>query len=338
MNEIYRTLGFSKQAFHQKLDRQMAIEEEKLNLLLLVDEIRKEHPVLSARKMYKMVCPVTMGRDIFERICLENGYGVIRKVNYARTTNSLGVSRFDNLIAGLELTGVNQVLVSDITYYYIRERFYYISFIMDLFSRKVKGFSVSKDLLTINTTIPALKMAGRNLGNKKISSCIFHSDGGGQYYCKEFLELTKSMGLKNSMSYSVYENAHAERVNGIIKNEYLIHYAPVDFKSLEKQVKRAITNYHNRPHQILNGLSPNQFETMLEDKKIKVKMKISDYKESNPFDLMHKGNVDLEPVKGMINGSNAQAIPSPPLTEPKSTVQKVFTRSKRLKCKIKNNV
>lgn len=316
MNAIYSALEYSKQAFHKRLDYEMVQEEERHNLLAMVDRIRREHPAISARKIYKMINPVTMGRDKFERMCIESGYGVERKRSFIRTTNSLGVARFDNLIASRELTDTNQVYVSDITYYRIREIFYFITFIMDLFSRKIRGYAVSKDLLTIHTTLPALKMLKANLKEKDTIGCIFHSDGGGQYYNKEFLALTKSMGLRNSMGYSVFENPHAERVNGIIKNEYLTYYNPTDFGSLQHLVKKAVGNYNNRPHQELGGLTPNQIETMQDDK-TQFRMKISDYKVLNPFDLINKSNDNLGTVKGKMNGATAQANLKPPLTVPK---------------------
>jgi putative transposase len=337
MTTIYKTLHTCKQSFHQKLDRQMAIEEEKANLLLLVDELRKEHPAISARKLYKMINPVMFGRDAFEQMLLVNGYGVKKLKSYMRTTNSLGVTRFENLIVGLELTGVNHVYVSDITYYRIGEIFYYLTFITDLFSRKIKGFSVSKTLLTIHTTIPALRMIKNTLEeNAKIIGCILHSDGGGQYFCRDLIDITKEMGMQNSMGYSVFENPHAERVNGIIKNEYLKHYAPGDYNALIKETKRAVHNYNDRPHQSLEGLSPNQFEQKIEKNELIGSMTISDYREFNHFDLANKNNIDLGAVKGKINGPSPQATPSPPLTAPKSTLRKDVYKVKMINPKMKN--
>ncbi|MFW5762170.1 MAG: transposase [Cyclobacteriaceae bacterium] len=303
MNQIYRALDYSKQAFHQRLDLELQKASEFANLTTVIDQIREEHPTLSARKIYFMLNLQTMGRDSFERFCMQNGYNVPRKRNFFRTTNSLGVIRFDNLIAGMELTGVNQVWVSDITYFLLGERFYFLSFIMDLFSRKIIGFSVSKDLRTINTTIPALKMAKRAQKQGKVPGCIFHSDGGGQYYQKEFKDLTRQMGLTNSMGYSVFENSHAERINGTIKNDYLTYYNPFDYDGLIKQTTRAVRNYNNRPHDSLNKLTPNAFEQELKEGCIVAKMKVSNFKERNPFDYIHKGNVDSESVKGKVNSS-----------------------------------
>jgi transposase InsO family protein len=319
MNQIYKALNYSKQSFHKKLEYELQKASEFANLTVIINQIREDHPTLSARKMYFMLNLQTMGRDSFERFCMLKGYGVPRKRNFHKTTNSLGVVRFNNLIAGRELTGTNQVWVSDITYYRMGDKFYYLSFIMDLFSRKIIGFSVSKDLKTINTTLVALKMAKRERSHQKVSGCIFHSDGGGQYYQKDFIDLTKEMGLVNSMGYSVFENPHAERINGTIKNNYLLHYSPNDYNGLIKQVTRAVRNYNNRPHDSLGQLSPNTFEQGIREGHLKAKMNVSNFKECNPFDFIHKDKVDPEPVKGKINGAAAQCSASPPLTEPVST-------------------
>jgi len=157
------------------------------------------------------------------------------------------------------LTGANQVWASDITYYRIGERFYYITFILDLYSRFIVGHAVSAGLLTDQTTIPALSMA---LALRRPQhGLIFHSDGGGQFFCKAFLAITKAHGIRNSMCESVYENAHAERINGTVKNDYLVHYAPRDFIQLTALTDKAVKMYNFcRPHSSLQNKSPADYE------------------------------------------------------------------------------
>jgi transposase InsO family protein len=129
---------------------------------------------------------------------------------------------------------------------------------MDLHSRRIVGFSCSENLLTENTTLPAMKMALKSRSIK--SSLILHSDGGGQYYCKEFIELIRSHSIESSMAETVYENAFAERLNGLIKNDYLRHYCPLTFSELKKELARAVRNYNSKPHSELNRLSPIEWE------------------------------------------------------------------------------
>lgn len=259
MNSLYRVSGISKQAFHQYLDKQMLVLEEQQQLLPIISQIRADHPRLSVRRMYSMINPQSMGRDKFEQFCYLYGFKLAIKRAFHRTTNSLGVTRFENLIAGIELTDVNRVWASDITYYRIGERFYYITFILDLYSRFIVGYAVSAGMLTVETTIPALNMA-LNL-RQPAKGLIFHSDGGGQYYCKKFLAITQSNFIENSMCESVYENAHAERINGTVKNDYLIHYAPQDYKQLVTLTDKAVEMYNYfRPHSSLGNVSPATYE------------------------------------------------------------------------------
>jgi putative transposase len=265
MNEIYRVIGMSKQNFHQVIDRMLMQQMEKEQMLIIIRQVRKDHPKMSCRDMYRLVRPQFMGRDRFEAFCFEEGYKVALKKNFRRTTNSLGVTRFPNLIQGLELTGVNQVWVSDITYYEMNNRFYYLTFIMDLYSRKIIGYSESVSLLTVDTTIPALNMAIRARRGHDLAGVIFHSDGGGQYYCKDFLKITGSIKIRNSMCETVYENPHAERLNGTIKNNYLYPYGPENRIELKAMLKKAVEMYNTqKPHGSLQGLSPVNFENISE--------------------------------------------------------------------------
>ncbi len=175
-----------KQSFHQWLNRWSSYQEEEQSLIPILEQIRDNHPKMSAREMYFKVQPRHMGRDKFESFCFDHGFRVVKTRNYRKTTNSNGVVRFSNKIKDLELTGVNQVFVSDITYYELKGRFYYITFIMDLFSREIVGFSVSKSLKTEETTLVALNMVVRKFGKKALHGAIIYSDGGVQYYASEF--------------------------------------------------------------------------------------------------------------------------------------------------------
>ena len=224
MNSLYRAIGRSKQGVHQWLNRELLRKEEQMQLLEIIKDIRK---------------------------------------NKYKTTDSTGVKRFKNLFFELdELTGVNQVWVSDITYYQIRDMVYYLTFIMDLYSRRIVGYSASRTLKTVDTTMIAFRMAKRSREISDTSNLILHSDGGGQYYCKEFLEMTN--GIAHSMGKACYENPHAERINGIIKNDYLKFYKPENFKDLKKKLTKAVNLYNTqRPHGSLARLSPVAFENMV---------------------------------------------------------------------------
>jgi putative transposase len=236
--------------------------EEQEQLIPLINEIRRDHPRMAARDIYLKLQPSCMGRDQFERFCMDSGYRIKRLKNYRVTTNSLGVTRFPNMIKDIEVTCVNQVFVSDITYFDIGSDTYYLTFIMDLYNREIVGWSASDNLRTENTTLPALHRVIYERGRANLKGAIMHSDGGGQYYCKEFKELTRSLEMINSMTEEkVYENSHAERLNGIIKNNYLYPYGPTNMTSLKKLLDRAVMMYNTgKPHKALGKLTPRAFK------------------------------------------------------------------------------
>jgi len=249
------------------LKRRQYKYEEQEQLIPLINEIRRDHPRMSARDIYVKLQPGCMGRDQFERFCMDSGYRIKKLRNFRVTTNSLGVTRFPNMIKDVEVTRVNQVFVSDITYFDIGSDTYYLTFIMDLYNREIVGWSASDNLRTENTTMPALNRVIYERGRVNLAGAILHSDGGGQYYCKEFKELTKSLRMINSMTEEkVYENSHAERLNGIIKNNYLYPYGPKDLKSLRALLNKAVLMYNTgKPHKALGKLTPKAFKDTIDN-------------------------------------------------------------------------
>jgi transposase InsO family protein len=266
MNVLFEVLGISKQSFHQMLNRRRYRLEEQEQLIPLINEIRGDHPRMSARDIYFKLQPACMGRDQFERFCMDSGYRIQQLKNFRVTTNSLGVTRFPNRIKDLEVTRVNQVFVSDITYFDLGFETRYLTFIMDLYNREIVGYSESDNLRTENTTLPALHII-KERGKANLRGAIMHSDGGGQYYCKEFKALTNDLGMINSMTEEkVYENAHAERLNGIIKNNYLYPYGPNNRASLKRLLDKAVYMYnHGKPHSALNKMTPVQYKNTIDN-------------------------------------------------------------------------
>lgn len=264
---MYKVLGISKQSFYQMLKRRKYKFEEQEQLIPLINEIRRDHPRMSARDIYLKLQPSCMGRDQFERFCMDSGYRIKKLRNYRVTTNSLGVTRFPNMIKDIEVTRVNQVFVSDITYFDIGSATYYLTFIMDLYNREIVGWSASDNLRTESTTLPALYRVITERGKANLKEAIIHSDGGGQYYCKEFKTLTKELEMINSMTEEkVYENSHAERLNGIIKNNYLYPYGPTNMTSLRRLLDKAVLMYNTgKPHKALGKLTPIMFRNTIDN-------------------------------------------------------------------------
>lgn len=290
---FYLTLSTSKQAIHQMLNRRMLYNEEVGFLKQIVIEIRHDHPTLSCRAMYYKISPRSIGRDRFEALCSEWGFGIARSFNYQRTTDSSGTIRFDNHLIGLILTRINQAFSSDITYFEIDGKFYYITFILDCFSRMILGHNVSRRLTTEQTTIPALQMAIKRRGGSLPVNIIFHSDGGGQYYDKGFIAITNHYQMINSMCEYPYENGKAERINGTIKNNYLKHLKINTFADLSKSVDRAVSLYNEeRPHKSLNYVTPIEYE-----KKLLLLVQQTTPKMTESFDAITKSNGVSNPYR-----------------------------------------
>lgn len=150
MNSLYRLLGISKQAVHQARKRQELFDMELNDLVYQADLIREDHPGCGVEKLYETLRPQTMGRDKFCEIFMELGYRVRTIRNYTRTTFAAWFN-YPILIEGMEVTRPYQVLQSDITYLDINGEFFYIVFILDVYTREILGYNVG-DICGRNVT------------------------------------------------------------------------------------------------------------------------------------------------------------------------------------------
>jgi putative transposase len=263
LEALYRAVGTARQNVHGYIERLSSRKCLEQQVLKLVSEIRRDHPEMGMREMYFKLRPDGMGRDAFERLCCSEGLKVKVRKNFTKTTDSRKTRFCGNKIADIDICRINQVWQSDITYYYIPDRFYYITMVQDTFSKVVLGRSASDSLRTENTSLPALKMAIRRRKREghDIKGVIMHSDGGGQYYSDDYLKLTRSNGIINSMGKTCYENAMAESLNGVIKNKYLRYRNIKDLPDLQRELDRTVKLYNSsKPHSALNRETPEGFE------------------------------------------------------------------------------
>lgn len=245
----------SKQAVHQRAVRHSHYQGQFAKLIEKADKVRKEHPGCGVEKLYYRLRPDFVGRDRFIETMMSLGYRVKVKKNYRRTTRGLSTA-YPNLIKGLVVGTPNRVWQSDITYFYVGDRFYYGVFIIDVYTKKIVGYQVSNHMQS-TANIKALRMALKNNGAPQ----YHHSDRGAQYHATAYLKLLKENNCKVSMGKSAQDNSYAERINGTIKNEYLDHWKPKTFESLKKMVNRAVKQYNKRRlHDSLDRMSPEVFE------------------------------------------------------------------------------
>ena len=249
-------------------------------MLELVEDIRIKMPRIGGRKLYYMLKgslkPLRVGRDKFFDILRANHLLIARKRSYHITTNSHHRFRKHlNLIQGYPLSKPNQIWVADITYIGNRKNPSYLSLITDAYSKKIVGYHVANNLSTEGSLI-ALKMAIKSEKPTK-NTLIHHSDRGLQYCSDDYQKALQTNLIKCSMTQNSdpYENAIAERINGILKQEFAIDKYALDTKIKRKLVEESVYKYnHLRPHFSNHYLTPIQMHQQSQ-------MKIKTYKNKN---------------------------------------------------------
>lgn len=286
MKAVYTLCGISRQA-HQQAIRRFLTESEKAYLYVrLMVEVREEHPGMGLRTMYQMLQPDGIGRDAFVALGLQEGFRLKTVEKQTRTTFSVKSNRYQNLLGNVSFVGINQLWSSDITYYYFGGQFYYIVLLMDVYSRRIIGYSIADNMRAENN-LEALKMAlrERRIEHYK-GTLIHHSDKGSQYASDSYTELLDKTGIRISMCKEVYENTHIERLNGTIKNQYLNRWNIQNLKELKSKLSQTIHSYnYTRPHDSLNRLSPVQFEETLLTLPMQQKFKMTIYTTDNNTEI-----------------------------------------------------
>ncbi|MFD2910244.1 IS3 family transposase, partial [Flavobacterium ardleyense] len=264
--------GIDRQVYYRKIKRRKARQSNASKIVSLVLEIRQTMPRIGAKKLYFLLNrdlkQLKIGRDKFINILRANHLLIIPKRSYHITTNSHHRFRkHQNQILDLQIQRPEQVWVSDITYIGKRENPCYLSLVTDAYSKKIVGFNVADNMNTESSLI-ALKNAIK-LRKYKSLSLIHHSDRGLQYCANEYQKLLNKSKIKCSMTQNSdpYENAVAERINGILKQEFNIDKFNTKLEIMKLLVKNAIEIYNQkRPHYSNYMLTPNQMHQQNEIK------------------------------------------------------------------------
>lgn len=256
-------LGISRQAVYQAQKRKEARSKVLSKIKPLVLSIRRDMPRIGTRKLYYLLKPefdkqeIKIGRDALFNYLKTEHLLIKPKKNYTKTTNSKHwLKKYPNLLKDVELERPEHVLVSDITYVKSREKTHYLSLVTDAYSRKIVGYKLSDDMSAENV-VKAFDMAIKQ--RQYYNELIHHSDRGLQYCASVYQKTLRKHNVKTSMTdgYDCYQNALAERINGILKQEFLIHKCN-NGRELEQLVKESIETYNNkRPHLSLNMKTPN---------------------------------------------------------------------------------
>jgi len=281
--------GLTRQAYYQNGWKGIDISIEEELLLKEVQSIRQNHKRMGTRKLLEKLSPfmlehqIKMGRDGLFDLLSANHLLVRKRKRRIQTTQSFHwLRKYLNLIREFVPTAPNQLWVSDITYWKINNNNHvYISFITDAFSHKIVGYHVAESLESIET-IQALKMALSDLGSESHFQLIHHSDRGVQYCHHDYVKLLQDYDIKISMTENgnPLENAIAERVNGIIKEEYLQDYTVNTITEAKKVLSFVVKLYNEeRPHMSIGNLFPNQVHKL----NLKTEKLWKNYYKKNPI-------------------------------------------------------
>lgn len=258
--------GYSRQAYYQSSKSHFLQESKEDIVLQVVADIRTHMPSLGGRKLHyllqsRLPIELQIGRDALFSLLRRTGYLQRRRIYHPSTTDSHHrMHTYKNLIKEFIPVRSNQLYVADITYIRVENNtFYYLSLITDAYSHRIMGWCLLDNLDTTGPII-ALQMALKELPTG--SQLIHHSDRGTQYCCGKYIKLLKGLQISMTEDGDPRENAIAERVNGILKHEWL---NSMEIKTLSQGrdlLRKVIHLYNNvRPHSSIGMLTPSQAHT-----------------------------------------------------------------------------
>lgn len=257
--------GFSRQSYYKNKSSRLKRNADFIKARKLVVDIRCKMPRLGTRKLYYLIKEeldaqgVKMGRDVLFNFLRAEHLLIKPKRSYVKTTNSKHwMRKYPNLIKNREFTKPEELWVSDITYIKTNAGNAYLSLITDAYSKKIMGYELLENLSTTGP-LNALKLALKN--RKYNHELVHHSDRGLQYCSKEYIDKLNENDIKISMTENgdPYENAIAERINGILKYEFLIIDGFRNLLEAKAVIEESIAIYNeSRPHLSCGMLTPNQ--------------------------------------------------------------------------------
>jgi transposase InsO family protein len=259
--------GVTRQAYYQNNWEGISTTLEEDLIIQRVKEIRERHRRMGTRKLYEMLQTfmlahhIKLGRDALFNMLSANHMLVRKRKRRIQTTNSYHwLRKYPNLIRDFVPTAPNQLWVSDITYWKINTgEHLYISIITDVYSHKIVGYQVAETMEAIEC-IYALQMALSGLNEENQLDLIHHSDRGIQYCSHSYVKLLQDKNIQVSMTENgdPLENAVAERINGILKEEYLETYNIDSLNDARELLDNVVDLYNSeRPHMSISNFTPN---------------------------------------------------------------------------------
>ena len=253
-----------RQYYYIKVKRIYTDQQREKLMLAYVDYYRLKAPRIGGVKLHVLLeadlgCDVVRGRDSFLDFLSRNGRMLPKKKPRHTTDSNHVYFKYPNLTVGLVAECPNHVWHADITYIWIEGDVLYLHLITDGYSHAVLGWCLSETLEAENT-VEALQMAIRTAGGGNLCGTIHHSDRGVQYACQKYIGILMEHHIRISMTecYNPTDNAIAERMNGILKDEWLYHQAMFsDYAEALREIASMIDFYNNvRPHMSIGNKKP----------------------------------------------------------------------------------
>lgn len=275
MEHFYRYVGISRQGFHflvtqHKDEANLMIE---LNKLITTYRKTKDRRAGSRSLYYNLSIKekFKIGVTQFERLLSIHGLSLKPlRVNIVTTRSSLQSWNYSNLTSGISISGINEVVVGDITHIYLGGKVYYLFCLTDIYSARIVGYKIGKTMRALEA-LDAFEMWRKLRGSEALKGCIHHTDGGSQYFSRKYLTELNNHEIKISRADTCLKNGFAEQRNGLIKHHMIPTIEYGEPEKMSKTLKDLIDFYnHKRKQQNLEWKSPVEYETEVKNKQKKL--------------------------------------------------------------------
>lgn len=265
MESVYRVLGKSRQQFYQQLQRDAKRKQSEAIIIDQVKDWRVHHTKMGSRTLYYSMkeAGITLGIGVtrFEQLLMRYGFTVPKIRRFVpKTSDGKGKRAYPNLTNGLMLTNINELIVGDITYFWVESKWHYIFTLKDVYSQHILSLNPSRTLEASNAVCSLLE-AARIRGEPNLRGAIHHSDNGSQYESDDYKELISRLRISISRAEDCKQNGSAEQLNHIAKNMYLNQWSIKNFYELKQACKEVqYLSNHQRAIKQLGYKTPIGFE------------------------------------------------------------------------------
>ena len=265
MERFYQYVGITRQGFHKRCKKQKQEEEMMSLIIVLVDNYRrtKDRRAGSRSLFFNLGIKdkFDLGVTKFEELMSAYGLTLLPlSIRIITTKSSLQSWNYSNLIKGKKITRINEVIVGDIAYVNMGSKRYYLFCLTDLYSYRIVGCYISDRMRSIDAKV-ALKMVVKLRGSAQLAHCIHHTDGGSQYFSKDYMAELNKHHFIVSVAGNCLENGYAEQRNGLLKNHLIPTMQVSNLSNLRRQLTQKIHYYNQyRKQESLGWLSPVEFE------------------------------------------------------------------------------